>query len=356
MDLISRRAMLRTVLAGTAGVKLGVLPSSTAPLLASGHTTIVFPWLVPTDPASIASFHRHAGVITHVSPTWYAMQADLSITGHSSRSLIRFARARRIRLIPLIKNEGFSAAVAHEILATDESRTRAAVKIAALVLQSGVDGINLDFEGPFGASRQQYADLLARLARHLRPSGKLITVDVVPQLEPVTSYPLSSGAAPYDYGALGHTCDQVMLLCYSYSHRKPGSLAPLWWLRDATGQALTLIPARRLVVGIGFYGRHWIINGGQSTVRDLTQAQAEALLAGSGAQVERPAPDDTPRFSWQDTEGTHTVHYEDAFSLTAKLQVVRTAGVAGAAFWRLGQEDATQWDVIARSLRSGALQ
>jgi hypothetical protein len=29
---------------------------------------------------------------------------------------------------------------------------------------------------------------------------------------------------------------------------------------------------------------------------------------------------------------------------------VRSAAVAGAAFWRLGQEDASQWDMIARLL------
>jgi spore germination protein YaaH len=350
MDVISRRALLRAVLAGTAGLRLGMLPSAAAPALASKRAAIIFPWLVPTDPASTASFHSHAGVITHVSPTWYTMRADLSIAGHSALSLIRFARDRRIRLIPLIKNEGFSASVAQDILATSQSRVRAAAKIAGLVLERDADGINMDFEGPFGASRGQYSDLLARVAGHLRPQGKLLTVDVVPQLEPVSSYPLSSGAAPYDYSALGQICDQVMLLCYSYSHRKPGSLAPLWWLRDATAHALTLIPARRLVVGIGFYGRHWIASGGQITVRDLTQSQAEALLASSGAQVERPAADATPRFTWQDSEATHTVHYEDALSLAAKLRVVRSAGVAGAAFWRLGLEDATQWDVIAQFL------
>src|SRR5579872_5407120 len=115
--MISRRAMLRTVLAGTAGLRLGLLPALAAPEAAPRRKAIVFPWLVPTDPASTASFHAHAGVITHVSPTWYAMQGDLTIAGHSSLSLIRFARDRSIRLVPLIKNEGFSAAVAQDILA-----------------------------------------------------------------------------------------------------------------------------------------------------------------------------------------------------------------------------------------------
>lgn len=79
-----------------------------------------------------------------------------------------------------------------------------------------------------------------------------------------------------------------MRLCYSYSHRRPGSLSPLWWLHNATTHARSLIPARKLVVGIGFYGRHWIENGGRITMCDLTQAQAEALPAHSGAATIHP--------------------------------------------------------------------
>jgi spore germination protein YaaH len=101
---------------------------------------------------------------------------------------------------------------------------------------------------------------------------------------------------------------------------------------------------------MGFYGRHWIVNGRQITAIDLTQSQAEALLIQSGAQLERPAADATPRFTWTDAAGEHVVHFEDGQSLAAKLKVIRAAKIAGGAFWRLGQEDATQWRVIARWL------
>jgi spore germination protein YaaH len=154
-----------------------------------------------------------------------------------------------------------------------------------------------NLEGPFGASRDQYSDFLTRLGIRLQAHGKLLTVDVVPQLKPASEYPDTSWAAPYDYPVLGQVCDAVMVLCYSYSDRKPGSLAPLWWLHDATDYASRQIPAETLVVGIAFYGRHWVMNGGQTTHTDLKEAQALELLVQSGAHLTRPAPDDTPRFN-----------------------------------------------------------
>jgi spore germination protein len=347
---ISRRTLLQAALGAVLVGTEASLPFGASSVLADWRKQFVFAWLVPYDPASFASLRQHADVITHVSPTWYIMDGDLSISGQADQAVTQFARDRGIQLVPLIKNKQFSPSVAHDILATSQRRARAAEKIASLVLQNHYDGINIDFEGHFGASRDRFSDFLARLAVRLRLEGKLLTVDVVPQLKPAAMYPNTSGAAPYDYAALGHVCDAVMVMCYSYSDRRPGSLSPLWWLRDATSFARTQIPAHKLVVGMAFYGRHWVVNSSQVTHTDLKQDQVLALLAQSGAHVTRPAPDYTPRFTWEDAAGMHIVHFEDATSLEAKLKVVRAAGAQGATFWRLGQEAASQWKVIKLEL------
>jgi spore germination protein YaaH len=62
--------------------------------------------------------------------------------------------------------------------------------------------------------------------------------------------------------------------------------------------------------------------------------------------LQRPLPDATPRFTWQDARGTHIVHYEDGQSLVAKLRLAE-ASATGVACWRLGLEQPSQWDVIA---------
>jgi spore germination protein len=350
---LSRQQLLR------AGLGAGIMLASPRAMLAanlpeapaSARKRVVFAWLVPHDAASFASFQQHANVITHVSPTWYTMDKDQSITGQADPAVVAFARQRGIALVPLIKNKQFSPTVAHDILANSTRRAKAATNIADLVSANGYDGINIDFEGPFGESRARLSDFMTRLSALLRPRSKLLTVNVVPQLKPASQYSSTSWAAPYDYTVLGQVCDQVMVMCYAYSGSTPGSLSPLWWLQDATTYALGQVPALKLVVGMSFYGRHWITKDAKVTHTDLKQAQAVALLAQSGAKLERPARDMTPRFTWTDAAGDHVVHYEDAKSLAAKLAVVRAAGVAGATFWRLGQEEATQWKVIKQGLR-----
>lgn len=347
---ISRRRMLQAV-AGIAGT-LAAGSSLEALEAAAPARKIVFPWFVEGDPAAMASFQQHAHLITHLSPTWYSMAPDTTIGGGPDWNVINLAQSAGISLHPLISNQGFLPEVATQILKTAKRRADAAARIAELVTYDGYDGINLDFEGTFGASRERYSDFVHRVAEKLHAAGKWVTVDVGAQTRPVSTYPRSSWVAPFDYKALGQSCDAVMIMAYAYSVSQPGPVAPLWWVKATLAYARTQIPARKLVVGLPFYGMRWLIKGGRTvSYHSITEQQALSLLKQSRAKVQRPALDGSPHFSWHDRYGTHVVHYEDAGSLTAKLRAVRAAGAAGTAFWRLGQENAGQWSVISRWLR-----
>jgi spore germination protein len=133
-----------------------------------------------------------------------------------------------------------------------------------------------------------------------------------------------------------------MLMAYDYSVQQPGSISPLPWVQQVIAYARTQIPAAKLVVGFPSYGRHWVTVGGKTSMASVTQVEAQQLLAWTGAPLQRPANDATPRFSWRDGNASHIVHFDDQTSLAAKLHAV-DAGLAGVAFWRLGKEAALQW-------------
>jgi spore germination protein YaaH len=338
---MSRRQVVYRMLGGAAalaGVEQlpSLLPQTTH---AAGDRPLVLCWVHSGEPASLASLRQHASTITHLSPTWYKMEPDLSLAGTPDQMVIDFSTRHGLSLHPAIGNT-LTAASAQPILGTPQARARAAQTIAELVLKHDFDGINLDFEGNFGTYRDQYSDLMDQLALHLRPAGKWVTVDVPP------NHPPSSWSAAYDYARLGQACDAVVLMAYDYSVQKPGSVAPLWWVRRAVGSAQKQIPPNKLVVGLPFFGRHWTEADGRVSVTPLlTHTDALDLLAWSGGPLHRPTLDATPRFSWSDGGTTHIVHFEDMQSLAAKLRSLDSR-IRGAAFWRLGLEDQQQWDAL----------
>jgi spore germination protein YaaH len=281
------------------------------------------------------------------------MRADLSIVGSADPLVTQFAARHGIALHPLIRNDQFDPTVAHRILATPQQRAGAAQRITDLVLQHGFGGINVDFEGTFGADRANYADFISRLAGRLRPAGKWVTVDVVPRLSPSQPHAVTSWSAPFDYARLGAACNALVLMAYDYSVQQPGSIAPLWWVKQVIAYARTQVAPGKLIVGFPSYGREWITSNGKTSVAGLTLVEAQQLLSWTGAQVSRPGQDATPRFSWQTGNATHVVHYDDRTSLAAKLQTV-DASIAGVAFWRLGKEHPSQWDVLTNWVRQRA--
>src|SRR5262245_35758425 len=95
---------------------------------------IVFPWLVPNDPASLASFAANAAHVTHVRPTWYAIDARGEVASRRDDRVLEVARAAGVPVHPLIVNERFQPDVAHALLATPETRRRAAETIARLIV------------------------------------------------------------------------------------------------------------------------------------------------------------------------------------------------------------------------------
>jgi spore germination protein YaaH len=352
MKRISRKTLLQGMVGGTAALA-GAGRLSTRSALSAGSAgarPIVFCWLLSDEPAGLSSLQQNASLITHLSPSWFGMRSDLSIGGTADPLVVQFARRHGISLHPLLHNDQYDPVVAESILQTPQKRQAAARSIASLVLQHSFDGINLDFEGTFGADREQYADLVQRTTALLRSEGKRVTVDVVPRLAPSAPHAVNAWSAPYDYARLGAACDAVMLMDYDYSVEQPGPVSPLWWVRQTIAYARTQIPPQKLIVGFPLYGRQWSTTNGTKSMTSLTQVEAQQLLAWSGAHVARPAHDGTPRFSWQEGATSYIVHYDDSQSLAAKLAAVDQT-MPGVAFWRLGREEPSQWQVLAQWLQ-----
>ncbi|MCR4401940.1 MAG: glycosyl hydrolase family 18 protein [Firmicutes bacterium] len=314
---------------------------------------MVLGWQVPYADDSIRSYMEHADVITHVSPCWYSMDACGNIQSEERDvfQTIDLARTRGIAVVPLIANERFSPEVAHDVLASEDTRRRAAENVASLVLERGFDGINMDFEGAFlKGDRDRYTMLVGEIARRLRPHGKHVSVDVVAQTSPPG--PDDTGwAQAYDYPGLAREVDHLIIMGYDYSPSggPPGPVSPLWWLEDVIDYALTCVPRDKIVIGLPFYGRHWTIEKGvPSPGRGLDTKRMAELLSSPGlvpAWDERAA---CPVLRYYEGETEHVVYYEDLESLRLKLELVRKRGIDGLAFWRLGSEDPRMWDVVRR--------
>lgn len=315
---------------------------------------LVFPWL--PNQAAMQSFEQNADAITHISPTGLSIAADGSLKRAEQPDIDavhRIAREKGIKCIPLVANEGFRADSAAAIVCDPARRREVADRLCVLVVENDWDGINLDFEGAW-AFRSEYAAFVARVADRLRPQGKLVTVDVVSTYRPPTGNPESADliwADPYDYPALGQLADFFILMGYDFHWRggPPGPVGPAWWLEKVLEYTTAHVPAEKIVLGLPFYGYHWVVDEDGKTVSGsyVPYSHAEELRQQHGAFKSWDYDGLCRHFHFRGEDGReNVVFYDDARSIARRLRLADRYHLAGVAFWSLGQEDPEVWPEI----------
>ncbi len=349
------------------------------PAPSSARRPVVLAWQAPWLEKSFPSFQAHADLITHISPTWFTIDRAGKITSTEDKKTRPVADASGSLLVPLIANEKFNPDIVRELVDTAEKRAGLARRLAELVADRRFDGLNLDFEGPFGSHRTQYAEFAQELGWHMRKAGKELSADVVcqasdpaatatslgqpsgsgtaPEVGPASRTPdevIAAWAAAFDYRALGEAVDLFILMGYDYHGRLsgPGPVSSVKWLRAVLAHTLERVPAAKVVLGLPFYGRRWDIDRdgrrseGKGIFWDDTVALRKAHTPATTSGTFREGWDEdaqSPWFSWEDEKGRHVVHHDDATSLDAKLRLAPEYGLAGAAFWCLSGEPPEMW-------------
>lgn len=328
------------------------IPTPLAPRTPQLPAPVRWAYYVPSDPASRASLEAHIGEIDVLSPAWFQMDAQgrISASAEDHRpSIVRMAKERGVLVLPMVVN-GPRYADLHPLLA-DPARRRAAIAgLVRTVEAEGYDGIHIDFEAIDAADRPHLTAFMEELAAAFKPRGWLVSQAVAAKEQERTT----GWAGAYDYAALGRVNDLVVLMAYGYrtsASATPGSTAPMDWVKRTVAYAVSQVPARKLVLGLAFYGYDWNTTAGPPA-KALRYSDVLALLRARGLTPSYDATAQSQTFVYWDNGQRHEVWYEDRRSVAAKAALVGQYGLAGAAGWRLGQEDPGVWEVF-RMLAAG---
>lgn len=203
----------------------------------------------------------------------------------------------------------------HFAVVTGEARLRArfVAETAAFCSRHGLDGVDLDWEHPKGASQlAAYGNLVDELKAALAARKGEVTLTL-------------AGAAQLPPDG-GRRADRVQLMAYDLPGRHATMEATL-----ARAEALLSagVPPERLVLGVPFYGRG-------VTDRSRTLPYREILAR------HQPKPDQ------DDADG---LHFNGPATMARKAAWVRQRGLAGLMAWELTQ-DAEGEASLLRALRT----
>lgn len=298
-----------------------------------------------TDTSSYNSLYSNTDVIKTIAPFWATLGEDGSITdrgGNDHDSVVKFAHNNNVSVLLLVNNakEQGNKSPIHTILSTPLSRATAINNLEDYIKKYKLDGINVDFEMVDAQDRDNLSAFMQELSARLKPQGYIISIDVFPKQDESNDVSIA-----YDYAQLAKYADKIILMTYDNhgTWSNAGPIADIDWVEKNLKYALQSIPKNKLYVGLAAYGYDWSSKG----VESLEYGALMDLAQRFNSSVIWDNPSKSPHFDYTDSDGTsHQVWFENSESLKHKIALVNKYDIAGAAMWKLGEEDPSSWLVL----------
>ncbi len=197
---------------------------------------------------------------------------------------------------------------------------------------SQYDGIQIDYELVPARDAKNFRTFLSDIRAKIGKE-KWLTVCVPARVKDIKD-------DIYNYKALEPLVDRVIIMAYDqhWSTSEPGAVAGMDWCRRIADYAVTVLPKKKLVMGLPFYGRTW---------QDTSYGKAwyfsgvnRIMNENDMHVIERE--DGVPHFTFK-TEVTVTGYFDDTYSLVERSRMYQSKNIDRIAFWRIGQEDPSFW-------------
>jgi len=221
-------------------------------------------------------------------------------------------------------------ALSHFVLkpGSDERKALIADLLAA---SKDYDGLQIDFENIPQRDGEPYFSFLKDLRAGL--GNKMLTVALAARTRKITN-------DVYDYEKILPVVDRILVMAYDehWSTSAAGPIASLPWSKRVAEYSLKVIGKEKLIMGLPFYGRGW---AKPSHSQAYIYTGIERVIKENNVKNIR-RENGIPAFDYN-AQVSVKVYYEDEYSLSARMEIYRTMGVAAIGFWRLGQETPAVW-------------
>ena len=301
------------------------------------------------DTSSFSSLAKHTDIIQTIAPFWATLDANAEIRnrgGNDHASVVKFAKENNVEVLLLINNEkkeGDNPPI-QKVLSNPALRTKAINNIEAYLKQYGLHGVNIDFEIIPPGQKDNLTAFMQELYSKLKPQGYVVSIDVFPKQNETIDISIA-----YDYEKLSKYADKIMIMTYDNHGRWSGAgpVAGIAWVENNLRYALKFIPKEKLYLGIAAYGYDWSYVNGEKKVDFLDYNMVMERVKKYNAAIKWDTPSQSPYFIYVDSNGVkHTVWFENSYSVKFKLDLIKKYDIAGAAMWKLGEEDPEYWNLF----------
>lgn len=305
-----------------------------------------------------SSFANNPQAFHSVSPVWYSLNDD----GGTVAKRVGYDRIRPlskqygIKLIPSVAN--FDADQFKKIL-SDKSKLDAHIQFLISEVETyDFDGLDLDYESMYYEDQPAFLYMLQKLYDYMEGHNKLLTIAVMPTWTRADIYrTLRQTRRAQDWHEVGKYVHELRIMTYNltnYNSQYPGPVAPLDWMEANLRYARSAVDQDKIVLGVNHYGYDGWSNNlviaprylGFLSNGSLEKGQADAVTYKQVREYDRYKVSDVldpdsgekiMKYRFEDKD--YVIYYPDRASTALRFDLAKRYGIAGIAYWRMGDED-----------------
>lgn len=292
------------------------------------------------------SFKGNYRDIDIVAPQIYEVQSNLKVSSMKEKKLVKYAKKKKVSVMPLIVNEHFDKVLMSTILITPKVQDNIIAFMIKEAKKQKYIGWQFDFENINHMDRDLYTAFVKKTYEALKKENLQFSVAVVVRstdYNPNDKEQDWSGA--YDYAELAKNSDFLTLMTYDEPY-SIGPVASMPYVKRVLDYMLTKAPAEKLSLGIPLYCWKWQngVRAGSTTYRLAEKAYKNGSNKMKhfddfyGAEFFRFFTGDVQTVIW----------CENKKSLEMKMDLIDKHGLRGFSAWALGQDNREMWRVLSR--------
>jgi spore germination protein YaaH len=269
-------------------------------------------------------------------------------------SLVNTAHSHGVKVILTVTL--FNDTAIKTLTSTPSYKNAFFANLKAQMLAGNADGVNIDFEsnGVDYSWQSSIHLFMADLTAYLHAQ--------IPGCEVSFAGPAVNWSG-WNLTGLAASCDYIFIMGYAFWgswSSTSGPNAPLTGgsnniTNTVTVQyaAVTQNSPQKLILGLPYYGNHWLTSGSGARSSVVTDGFVGSLLYQNeqSATYGRlwDATSQTPWYRWNDGTNWHQVWYDDAESLGLKYDLAVAHNLRGVGMWALGYDGARSelWTALA---------
>ncbi|MCJ7690736.1 MAG: glycosyl hydrolase family 18 protein, partial [Clostridiaceae bacterium] len=286
--------------------------------------------------------------LTYLSIFSYQIQPNGTLKGINDVPLIKAARIAKVAPMMVITNlkegGGFDSDLASIILTDKTVQNTLLDNIIATLKNKNYYGLDIDLEYIYPKDREKYNDFIRNTVARLNPLGYVVTTALASKPSGDIKGLLYEA---HDYPVHGAVVSHVILMTYEWGYTSGPAMAvaPINNVKKILDYAVTVIPSKKIFMGVPNYGYDWTLpfKPGTKAVA-LGNVEAVDLARRVNATIQYDYTAQSPFFNYYSANGRkHAVWFEDARSINVKLRTANEYKLGGVSYWTIGKYFPQNW-------------